>query len=176
MRRVEPGLVVIEPELGDPPLAGILERADVGRARLSIFVVGIDPDQRAGDVGADRDDRAALVGRQIDRLGLGVNDDRLVAAGPIDIIGDRVVRPVIFANDVDPVVDEPPRARRTAQLVDPAERVVGLMPSETAYCWTWKRRVAEAGRVFGRWRSPNAQRPRWSGAAAKLSAFSKLSP
>ena len=60
-RGIEAGLVMIEAELAQPGLAGILEAARIGRGGDSIFVVAVDRRRVAGGI-ANRDDAAALVG------------------------------------------------------------------------------------------------------------------
>jgi len=72
--RVHSGLVIIEAELGDPGLAGILEPALVAGPREAIFVVGVDGD-RAGVGGDEGDDRAALVGKFINLTNVKFGDE-----------------------------------------------------------------------------------------------------
>lgn len=58
--RVPAGLEVVEPNLGEPGLPGVLEAADVVDARNAELVIGVDAQHVAARVG-HRNDRAALV-------------------------------------------------------------------------------------------------------------------
>jgi hypothetical protein len=62
-RRVDAGLVVIHPDLGQPDLPGILEPSHIGGAGDAIFVVAVDAPRAPGV--ADRDDRALVVGVEV---------------------------------------------------------------------------------------------------------------
>lgn len=61
---------MINPDLGEPHLPGILEAAGIAGAGDAIFVIGVDgTKERARGIGGD--DRAALIGEQILRRGSG---------------------------------------------------------------------------------------------------------
>jgi hypothetical protein len=105
---VHPRLVVIEPELGQPHLSGVLEPADVRGAGPAIFVVGVDSDQRAAAVGS-RDHAPALVGGNKPAVGASravVPDQQLVGvvAAHVALADDR--RRHLGEDDLVAVVDE----------------------------------------------------------------------
>jgi len=94
MRAVDAVLVVVEADLGQPQLAGILEPAEVARlgdAELVIFVQGQDG---AGAVG-DGDDRAALV----------LVGEAAGSGARALVPGDQLVGPVAAPSNI---LDKPP--------------------------------------------------------------------
>ena len=127
-RRVDARLVVPHPHLGQPRLPGVTEPPDVGRRGDAIFVVGVDIDRRAGAVG-DAEDTAALVGHQepargaADRAAL-VPDDRVVDTGAMDIAAPHGIAAIIFADQVDAIVEEPRRHPAANGLIEPPERII----------------------------------------------------
>jgi hypothetical protein len=60
MWHIHASFVVIETQLAQPPLAGVLEAPRIRALRLAIFVVAVEVEQRAAAVG-QRDNAAALV-------------------------------------------------------------------------------------------------------------------
>ena len=127
MRQVDPRLVVVGADLAQPLLPGVLEPAGVGRAGLAVFVVGVDADQRAVDVG-DRDHASALVGRieaveARARPVAGVFHHRLAGRRIEHVALQHIARSVIFGDGVPAVVGEL-RRRRAAHLRQPQQRIV----------------------------------------------------
>ena len=123
-RRVDPRLVIIHAELGQPDLAGILEPAVIGRARYAVFVVGVDRREIALGVG-QAGDRALLVRVEPAHGAGGVPDQRIVGAGivAVDVDVGEAGRE-IFGDQRVAVVEEPGPAGGAGHLVEPAQRVV----------------------------------------------------
>jgi hypothetical protein len=117
---------MIEAELAEERLAGVLEPPPVRGLRKAVFVVAVD--RGVARLVADKDDRALLV--RVEVRGLverraGIGEQRGVVAGPVDVAAGHRARAVIFRDEVVAVVEEPGGAGAERHLVEPAERVVG---------------------------------------------------
>jgi hypothetical protein len=110
-RRVHPRLVIIEAELAQPCLAGVLEPPDVGSGRHAIFVIGVEA-RRAGVAVGDADDRAEVIGVEVAHgagPGADVPHERVVGrgVGAVDVAADERVGGVIFRDQRVAVRPEP---------------------------------------------------------------------
>jgi len=132
--RVEPRLVVVQPKLGDPGLAGVLESAAVARLRdapgsgsgAGSVVVAVGRDAGAARV-AHRNDAALIVGVQPARRGCAralVPDQRIVDARAVHVAPQQRARAIVFGDQRVAVMKEPRRPRRSGGFIKPAERVV----------------------------------------------------
>ena len=128
--RVHAGFVVIDPEFGEPGLAGVLEPAGVGGGRDAIVVIAVDVLGGAG-VAGDRDDRALRIGEHVVAVG-GVGGrpvepgQRLINPGAVEIAFQHGAAAVIFGNHLIAVIDEPAGVGGVAvvRAHEPAERII----------------------------------------------------
>jgi len=129
---VKAGLVVVEAELGQPGLAGVLEAALVRGAGDAVFVVGVGGDLAAEVVG-DQHDRAVAVGVEVAGVAVGgagtlEPDLRIVGpgVGAVDVAAAQDAGGVVLADERVAIVEEAGDAERAVgDPVQPAERVVG---------------------------------------------------
>ena len=86
-RRVDTGLVMIHPQLGDPSLARVLKPPEIARIRDAIFVICVGGDEVTRGVG-DRDHGTVLVAVEIARrrrCRAFIPDLRIVIAVTVDV-------------------------------------------------------------------------------------------
>lgn len=129
-RRVGACLVVVDADLGDGDLAGILEPSDIGGVRDAIGVKAVDLDRAAIGVG-DRGDTALPVGEQVaagadaDRCTI-VPDQRIVGAVAVDIAVADGAGGIIFRDQRITVIEELGGGPRAAaiDLEQPAQRII----------------------------------------------------
>ena len=127
-RRVEPGLVIPQAELGHPRLPRISEPPEMRPARYAIFVVGVGGDGVAPHVDHS-DDRALVVGEQDPPPAFRENvvpDERVVRPRivAVDVAVGEGPGAVIFDDQSVAVVDEAADSGGARHLGETAERVV----------------------------------------------------
>ena len=99
---VEAGLIVIEAHFSDECLSRVLEPTKIVRAGFSVFVIGIDLDDRAGVV-RNSNDRPTLISDQpaaVCRAGTFIPYDRVVNVGAMSITADEIAARIIFADQL----------------------------------------------------------------------------
>ena len=132
--RISPRLVVIDADLGDQDLAGILEPADVGGIGDAVGVISVDLDHIAVGVG-DRGDAALPVGEQMAAGGgadraAAVPYQRIINTVPVDITLLDRAELVIFQHQRIAVIDEAGFGRAALiDLIETPQRIIDQIGS-----------------------------------------------
>ena len=115
-------------KLGQPHLAGILEPARVGARGDAVLVVAVDG-ERVAQIGADRDDRALVVGEReaevcVADRGAVIPEPGLVRPRAVDVaLGDGAAI-IIFGDEIVAIVEEAGEARAAGGPGEPPDRIV----------------------------------------------------